>query len=174
MSDIHINGERTPNLVAAGFDSVLDARSAARSVRRDGRIKARVSVVMSRDQNRSDTLAPDSVGIWKTLVRSHVVLGGLGAITGLMASVWLMAFWPAAASSPWLSMLFIGSIGLFSGLMMGGLLTLRPDHGLVADRVSEWLSEGRVAVIVHPVDEATTRRVFDALTTAGATPVRSF
>ena len=71
-----------------------------------------------------------------TLVRSHAILGCVGLLVGLgvgMAAIVLP--WPAAASSPVFTLLFAAIIGAFLGMIAAGLLTLRPDHGLVIRRV---------------------------------------
>lgn len=48
--------------------------------------------------------------------------------------------------------------GTMFGLMVGGFLTIRPDHEAVIGPVREAMKEGRWAVVVHP----TSREQFDA------------
>ena len=43
----------------------------------------------------------------------------------------------------------IVAFGVVAGLMLGGLVSLRPDHDLYINKVYEALGEGRSAVVVH-------------------------
>lgn len=173
MTTFSLIGERSSTLIAGSFTNAWEANELAFSMRHDPQMKALVSVVRPNDPQVDRKLEPENRGIWRTLVRSHLVCGALGLATGVLSAVWLMAFWPAASASPWFAVLFIGSMGLFVGLLIGGLVTMRPDHGWVADRVRSWLQQGRVALVIHPVDEAAARLAFDRLSVAGASPVRS-
>ena len=47
--------------------------------------------------------------------------------------------------------------GTMFGLMVGGLLTIRPDHEAVIAPVREGVKSGRWAVVVHPAS----RQQFD-------------
>lgn len=173
MDTFSLIGERSSTLIAGSFTSAWEAHAMAGSMRRDPHMKGLVSVLGPNDPQVDRKLEPETRGIWRTLVRSHVVCGALGLATGVVSAVVLMALWPAASASPWFAVLFIGSMGLFVGLLLGGLVTLRPDHGWVADRVRSWLHQGRIALVVHPVDEAAARLAFEQLSSAGASPVRS-
>ena len=80
---------------------------------------AQVQVITPSDPRPGHKLEPESHGIFRTMIRAHVVLG------------LLVAF------------------GAVAGLMFGGLVTLRPDHDPFINRVREALGEGRSAVVVH-------------------------
>lgn len=173
MKDLNLIGERSSTLVAGCFGSAVHADTLADEMRRDPRLKGSVTIVFPGDKHVERKLEPENNGIWNTLVRSHLILGALGVGTGLLLAIWVMVLWPAAQSSPGFTLFFLGSMGLFLGLMAGGVVTLRPDHGWVNDRVRIWLAQGRVAVIAHPIDEDAARRAFSVLSAAGGRPVRS-
>lgn len=173
MKDLNLIGEHSSTLVAGCFGSAVHADTLAGEMRRDPRLKGAVTIVFPGDHHIERKLEPENQGIWRTLVRSHLILGTLGVGSGLLLAIWVMVLWPAAQSSPGFTLFFLGSLGLFLGLMAGGVVTLRPDHGWVTDRVRIWLSQGRVAVIARPTDEEAARRAFAVLSAAGGRPVRS-
>jgi hypothetical protein len=165
-------GERAPTLVAGLFGDALRAERAAAELRREP--GQHTLVIHPRDPQTARKLEPEQLGIWRTLVRSHALLMPLGGLLGVAAAAALSAGgWAAAQLSPLFAMLFLGVAGAFFGGMLAGLLTLRPDHGLVIRRVRAALAQGAHAVVVHPLDEAHARTARAALERAGAVPMRS-
>ena len=95
-------------------------------------------------------LEPESRGIWRTIVRSHVRLGALGAVAGAVAFAVLWARGlPWIVNSAVMAACVLVGFGTVAGLLLGGLLTLRPDHDLYIIKVLEALADGRSAVVVH-------------------------
>ena len=87
-------------------------------------------------------MEPESKGIRRTAIRSHLVLGPSGLLVGALAAATLVTLgWPAAVASPMLTALFLATLGLFSGLMLAGLFTLLPDRSRVT--LSRPQSSGR-------------------------------
>lgn len=166
-------GERSLTLVAASFDSRFDADAAADSLRRTGELDGEVAVVGPSDRQVARTMEPEQAGIWRTAVRSHVTLGAAGLVLGLMLGGLLIASWAAAAASPGFTLLFLGMMGLFSGGMWAGVLTLRPDHGWVIRRIRRALFLHRWAVVVRPLSEHAAQRATGTLRAHGAQPMRS-
>ena len=119
-------------------------------------------------------LEPESSGIWKTLVRSHLWLAGVGAVIGLL--VFLLMFQlevrfvvDNATASVALLVVFC-TIG---GLLIGGALTLRPDHMpfLVAARAA--LRKGQTVVVVHAETLEQVQQAQDIFNQAGMKTVRT-
>lgn len=167
-------GEQSLTLVAASFDDRVAAEQAASNLKADPALDGEVAVIAPGDPLVSRKMEPEQRGIWHTLVRSHVLLGAVGAVLGLaMALALIFAGWPAAADSPAFAILFLIVMGVFFGMMAGGLITLRPDHGFVIRRIRDALSKGRWAVVVRPLNESCAKTAFAKLQHAGAAPLRS-
>lgn len=164
-------GEHSLTLVAAVFDDPARAEQAAAALRHEP--GQHTTVIRPGDARAARKLEPEQHGIWRTLLRSHALFMPAGALVGALAALALAAFWPAAASSPYFTMLFLALMGGFFGGLVAGLLTLRPDHGIVIRRVRAALGRGACAVVVHPVNEMRARAAMAALERAGAVPLRS-
>lgn len=118
---------------------------------------------------------PEQEGIWRTALRSHLLLGVLGLALGLVVTAGLLAVpWPPAEDSPLYTALFSAMMGGFVGLMFAGVLTLRPDHSAVIDAVRPQIEDGAWAVIVRPRDADAAPRAFAALRDHGGETYRSF
>jgi hypothetical protein len=173
-------GERSLTKVAAVFDSRDLAETAAQRLKEvPGMNASQVQLVGPNDTSGveaplSRKLEPEQAGIWRTLIRTHIVTGLIGAVGG---SALYLAFrlgqHPAILSSPLLSlgvMIFFGSI---FGLMVGGLITLRPDHYRVMASVRKAIKRGRWAVVSHPVNPRQTKLVMSELRHRSPHVVRS-
>jgi hypothetical protein len=167
-------GEESLTLVAATFGNQQAAEGAAASLRTVPDLAGTVSVVRPGDPQAARKFEPDHRGIWRTMVRSHIVLGVIGALLGLGLSWWLIALpWEAAAGSPILTTVAIVMFSTFAGMMVGGLLTLRPDHSVPIRDIRSRMSDGQWAVVVRPTDPACAQAAFERLEALGGTPVRS-
>ncbi|MCE4555101.1 hypothetical protein [Pelomonas cellulosilytica] len=144
-------GERSLTLVAATFHDGHSAARAAQAVGERSRRKLGIFVVTPRDPHLARKLEPESHGIWCTLLRSHGRLGVAGAALGLlMAGLLLGTGWPAAVASP-VAVLGLGLVyGAFTGFLVAGLLTLRPDRVRVICDVRDASEHGRWTVVTHP------------------------
>lgn len=177
-----IFGERSLTKVAAVFDSRGKAQTAVMHLRQAAGMKESQVQLVGPDDTAgvvdaplSRKLEPEQSGIWHTLIRTHVVTGSIGAIAGGLLSLGLMlAGNNAILSSPLLSlgvMIFFG--GIF-GLMIGGVLTLRPDHYRVMAFVRKAIKRGRWAVVSHPVNHDQTTLIMNELRNRHVDAVRSF
>ena len=123
----------------------------------------------------SRKLEPEQAGIGRTMLRAHVTTAVIGMVAGaLLYLIFRLAANTAVVSSPFLSlgvMLFFG--GIF-GLMLGGLIALRPDHYRVMATVRKAIKRGRWAVVSHPVNSEQTTLILNELHRYGAHVVRSF
>lgn len=174
MSPLSLLGERSQTLIAAAFSDRRRAESAVVALKEDPKLYGEVSIIQEGDPQIARKLEPESRGIWRTAIRAHVILGLAGLAFGLLVAVALVwSGWPAAVESPGYTALFAGVMGIFVGGMLGGLVTLRPDHGAIIRAVRDQLKKGYCAVIVRPISERSAKEAYAILEGAGGLPVRS-
>ena len=145
------SGEAYASKVAAIFDDDAEARTAARRLRLElGLDQAQVRVIHPRDPTPGRKLEPEGSGIKRTLVRSHLTMGVGGALVGagLFALLHLTGV-AMIVSSAALSLLALMFYGAVAGLLIGGLIGLRPDHDAYVHTVLREVRHGRAAVVVH-------------------------
>ena len=70
---------------------------------------------------------------------------------------------------------FIGIVGfaIVFGLLAGGVVSMRPDHGALAVTLREALAAGSWAVVVHPTNAEQADRASVALAGIGGEPLRT-
>jgi hypothetical protein len=166
MKHAGVLGERYVTKVGAVFETADEARRAAELVTsRVGLAPEQVRVVEPGDPRESRKLEPESRGIARTLVQSHLVLGALGAVGGaLLAAVLLATEVRAFTASPWITFAWLTAFGAVAGLLLGGLVSLRPDHDPLNMKVEEETrSASRWAIVVHVRDHATAARAREVL-----------
>ncbi|MEF7616295.1 hypothetical protein V4F39_20440 [Aquincola sp. MAHUQ-54] len=165
-------GEHSLTLVAGVFDDAVPAERLAARLRHEPGLHT--VVIHPHDRKTARKLEPEQRGIGRTLLRSHALLMPLGALCGGVVALGLVHLpWEAAAASPGFTALFLGAMGAFLGGLAAGLLTLRPDRGIVIRRIRDALAHGRHAVIVHPASRTHAQFAMAAVQQAGAVPVRS-
>jgi hypothetical protein len=133
-----------------------------------------VQLITPREGRVGRKLEPESHGIFVTMIRAHVGLGLAGAVVGALAFAVLYAMGlpfivnsaPAAAAIA----VFFGTV---AGLLMGGLVTLRPDHDLYILKIREAVGEGRCAVVVHALSHQQMEIAADMLRRSGGDVVRT-
>lgn len=168
-------GERSLTVVAAGYDDLRHAESAASQLLQETpELEGEVTIVRPADPLVDRKLEPENQGIWRTLIRSHIVFGLAGGAAGVAVALLATALWPAAALSPFYTALFVGVLGAFFGGLFAGLLTLRPDHSYVIEKVHEFLARGQWAVVARPLNEACSKAAYASLMRSGSAAVRSF
>jgi hypothetical protein len=173
MPNLSLSGEESLTMVAATFTHRMKATDVATELRAE-LPQVEVDLVRPRDADLARKMEPESAGIWATAIRSHLVLGPAGMLVGAMAAATLVALgWPAAVSSPMQTTLFLAMLGLFGGLILAGLFTLRPDRGRVTLSIRRRTRGGEWAVVAHPRSTAQTDWVVDRLRKAGGTVIRS-
>lgn len=173
MGKVSLFGERSLTLVAAAFPDRATASHAANTLRAD-LPQTEVDLLRPHDANVARKIEPESQGIWRTAIRSHLVLGLAGLLLGVVVAATLIGgAWPAAASSPVFATLFFSVLGLFAGLMLAGLLTLRPDRGYVLTSIRDRVRSGEWAVVAHPTSSAQSEHAIASLRKAGGMVFRS-
>jgi hypothetical protein len=156
-----IFGERSLTKVAGLFASKSLAESVAARLKQAGGLDdPQVYLVGPPDGAAvsspafSRKLEPEQAGIWRTLIRAHVVFGMLGVVAGaLLYLVFLTVDNAAVESTPGMSLAIMLSFGGIAGLLFGGLMTARPDHYRVISAVRRAVRQGRWAVVIHPLTQ---------------------
>jgi hypothetical protein len=167
--------ETSLTLVAAVFDRRAAAERAVATLRHRGGSWGTVEFVSPGERALGRKFEPDTAGIGGTALRSHLVFGALGPLLGLLvAAVLVQDPGSLAAQEPLWVAFTCALLGGFAGLIVAGLLTLRPDHGIVIEAVSEQVDDGAWAVIVRPRDGGSARRAFKLLQDHGGEAYRSF
>jgi hypothetical protein len=146
-----LTGEASDHKVAGMIADEAAAHELAEAVRAGTGLKEGQVRVLSPGDNRvGRTLEPESRGIVHTMIRAHIWLAMAGAVIGTLAFVIMIAVGVQfIVLSPWWSALLLIGFGTIGGLMLGGAVSLRPDHSpyIAASRAA--LREGRYVVVVH-------------------------
>ena len=163
-------GEKSLTKVVGLFPSESAARAAAVSLAQAAALAPDQVRTLSpkdgsvrRDKLLGRQVEPENRGIVKTLVRTHLVLGGLGAVAGLAVHAVLRASGQPA---------IVGFACVF-GLLLGGLLALRPDHVLLISNLRKALNAGSWAVVVHPVGATQVQAALDYFASTDTRVLRS-
>ena len=146
-----ITGELSNSKLAAVFTRKSAAQRAAQGVASALSLgAAQVQVIAPDEPHPGRKLEVESRGIWRTIIAAHLILGIVGAMVGVLVFAVLNAIGvqfivnsPVAAE---LVMLFFGGV---AGLMLGGLVSLRPDHDRYVEAARDAMSAGNSTVVVH-------------------------
>lgn len=146
-----VTGEVSNSKVAAVFPSEATARAAGEAVRAAvGLDRSQVQIITPHAAHPGRKMEPESHGIFRTIVIAHVRLGIVGVIVGALAFAGLYAWGlPLITQSAWFAGAVMVGFGAVAGLMLGGLVSLRPDHDAYIQSVRTALAEGHSAVVVH-------------------------
>jgi hypothetical protein len=80
----------------------------------------------------------------------------------------------ALRGTPGLGFVAFCGFGITFGLMLGGVLSLRPDHGRVIGLIRRGLQRGNWAVVAHPRFSEQTHQAVASLKSGSLRVVRSF
>lgn len=174
-------GEKSLTKIAAIFDSRSRAETTALRLRQAaGLSEAQIKLIGPQDTSGvveaplSRKLEPESSGIWHTILRAHLVTGLFGMALGALFYLGLWMMGNSSVSTHPMLMLFVSLFfGSIFGLLLGGLLSLRPDHYRVMAAVRKAIKRGGWAVISHPVNHNQTREVIHELQRHKVNVVRS-
>lgn len=146
-----LSGERSNSKLAAVFDSRRAAAEAAEAlIARLGLSSEQVQTIAPDEPRPGRKLEPESRGIRRTLVKSHLRLGIAGLVVGALVFAALYSAGVAMiVLSPWAALGVLLAFGATAGLMLGGLVSLRPDHDAYVGAVRDARSDGRYSVVVH-------------------------
>lgn len=170
-----LSGERSTTLIAALFADSARAEEASMRLRDEARLAdSQIRLVRPDDPAFARKLEPETQGIWRTARRTHIWLGLAGLIVGAAIGSALYGFGvPAFVSSALVALAACALLGLFGGLLLAGLLTLRPDHDLVIERVRDAAAAGGWIVVAHPTNDTQTARAEETLKDTGGQIVSS-
>lgn len=146
-----LTGEYSNSKVAGVFASETQARQAAVAVRTELSLgDAQVQLVAPGDPHPGRRMEPESQGIFRTIIVAHYKLGLVGAVAGVVLFAVLYGLAIPAVTQSWPLTLFATVFFCATfGLMLGGLVSLRPDHDPYIAAVQSALSSGRHVVLVH-------------------------
>jgi hypothetical protein len=175
MSETALTGEVSNSKVAAVFDTAAAARSAAADVVQAlGLEAAQVQVITPDEQNAEAKLEPESRGIWRTIGIAHVRLGIVGAVAGALAfaaMMWLGVLY--IVQSPWAAGLVMIGFGTLAGLLVGGLVALRPDHDRYIQATRDAMAQRRTTVLVHAFSSEQKNAAADFMSARGGEVTRT-
>ncbi|AEC20036.1 hypothetical protein PT7_1496 [Pusillimonas sp. T7-7] len=168
-------GESATTKIAAIFDTESAAAAAAATLHAETGIQAaQLRLIKPHDKGYSKRLEPESRGIARTAVRAHLSLGLAGGLIGLIA--WGLAYlsgWGIITSSSQGSAIAFIFFSAIAGMLLGGLITARPDHQMVIQRVRDATQQGQWSLVVHPRSPKQRRATMNVLTRLGPEIVHS-
>lgn len=164
-----ITGELSNHKVAAVFTSTQTAQQAADAVFAELSLgAAQVQLIRPGEPRSSRKLEPESQGIWRTIVVAHIRLGIAGAVLGVLAFAGLYAMGlPFIVNSAVAALLILLFFGAVAGLMLGGLVSLRPDHDRYVEAAQEAMAAGNTTVVVHALTAEQRARAAEFLRARG-------
>lgn len=168
-------GERSDHKVAGIFRDRDAARRAAEELRDLLSLQAaQLEILYPGEGGVGRALEPEQAGIFRTILRTHAWLGLAGAVAGLLAFGLMYGLGLALiVQSAGIAALVLTGFGAVAGLMLGGLVSLRPDHDPYISRVRAGLEAGASAVVVHAFDLAQRGAAEDVLQRRGADTIRT-
>jgi hypothetical protein len=156
----------TPTNISSSFAQYSDARAAVGALRRQAAFaEDEIDLIEPGDPAVDRKFLPDSASVRRSLVRWHLVLGAAGlAVGGIAAIVLIKADLDPFALSPGYTFLVTVFFGTLAGLLLGGLVSIRPDQGRAAAEIKDLGAEGCWTVVVHCRNQeqaAVARRLLD-------------
>lgn len=151
MSNIPVTGEVSNSKLAAVFESRDAARAAADEMIAElSLLPLQVKLIGPGTADVDIKLQPEGGGIWQTIIVAHVRLGVAGAVLGLIAFAVMFAVGvPFVVSSPLAAGPVAVGFGALAGLLLGGLVSLRPDQDGYINATHEAIRQGHTTVVVH-------------------------
>lgn len=141
----------TPTNISGSFAQYTDAIAAAGELRRRAAFSdEEVDLIEPGDPAIDRKFLPDSAGVRRSLVRWHLILGTAGLAIGvLVAIVMIVTGLDPFELSPGYTFLAAVFFGTLAGLLLGGLVSLRPDQGHAAAEIKDRSAAGCWTVVVH-------------------------
>lgn len=151
--------------VAAVFDSEASARASISEVEEATDVEDRqVTIVNPSDTNFSEKLEADSQKLGKHMWYAHLLLGAAGLLIGLFVGWLLVNFGPALTqNNPLFTYIAMISPGIFVGLFVAGLISLRPDRSEIIDTVRHAIRRKHYAVIINMKKHQSVKTVSEVL-----------
>lgn len=158
-------GEKFSHKVSAQYNSQESADRAAQLLVDNAKLpRNQIRIVQPYDPNMARKIEPESKGIARTLVKSHTVLGIGGLVLGLLIAAILVSIGPVMTrSSPMFTFIALGFLFSFLGLILGGAISLRPDHDPMIEKTRTATDTGHWTVIAHCTSLEQQTRVKDTI-----------
>ncbi|WP_397475529.1 hypothetical protein [Pusillimonas sp.] len=168
-------GERATTKIAAIYDTRESAAGSAESLSRLAGLQPNQWMLIApHEKGFARKLEPETKGIARTGIRAHLILGAIGLLAG--AAFWALLYWMPItyiAASPVASAAVIISFATILGMMMGGLVTARPDHQIVILKVRKAAEQGKWSLVLHPRTPEQCQLLMKELAEADAEVVRT-
>lgn len=175
MSDLPITGEVSNSKLAGVFDSEAAARAAVEAVVSGAGLQlSQVKLVTPAEPHPNIKLQPEGPGIWRTILMAHLWFGVGGVVVGALA--WAVLMWLGVTlivSSALVSVVVFVFMGAIAGLMLGGLVALRPDQDRYVQATQDAIAERRFTVVVHALSGDEADRAAALLSGLGAEVTRT-
>ena len=155
MSQAEIISERFPHKVSAVFHDARRARDAANALAAKGGFSSdQIDLVDPHDPTLAHKVEKESGAIFSTILRSHAVLAVIGAIAGvILAAVLIGAGFDFAQTRPGWVYGILAVVGGAIGMLVAGLVSIRPDHETVITETKDASEHGEWTLVVHARDE---------------------
>ncbi len=150
MSTSLLSGEQSNTKFLAVFETQAELEHCRAALEQEGYDPNQLAIIAPDEKQYSRKLEPETKGVARTAVRSHVLFGGLGLLVGIV--LWVSMFASEVefiVASPVLSLVPFLFVGVSAGLLLGGFFTLRPDHLIVIDGVKQAQKQGHWSLVVH-------------------------
>ncbi|GGF66111.1 hypothetical protein [Alteromonas lipolytica] len=137
--------------IASVYETERSARQAIKHVVDSSSIDAeQVTLIEPGDSEFNRKLEGDSKALGKMMWFSHLLLGAAGLAVGLITAYLLVSIGPALTQqNPTFTYIALISPGIFIGLFVAGLLSLRPDRTQIIEVVRQALKAQHYAVVVN-------------------------
>lgn len=161
--------------IAAVFASETEARQAADAVTQGSDVKsAQITLVNPMDNQFNQKLEGASAPIGRSMWHSHLVLGAVGLLIGLVIAYLLVQWGPALTqSNPMFTYIALISPGLFIGLFVAGLIGLRPDRTRIVDAVKQAVRNNHYAIVINLRKNQSASKVNEILSRSSDTVVEA-
>lgn len=151
--EVEIQDEKHTGRVAAIYNNEAAAKGAKQKLIDNGISPGTIKMVRPDDSNISKKIEPESHGIAKTIVKSHGWLGLIGMVVGILIATFLVSSGPEMTqSSPMFTYLVFIFFGLIFGMMLAGLISIRPDHDPLITKTVEASQEQSWTIVVQTDD----------------------
>jgi hypothetical protein len=167
--------EKASHKVAATFTAQHRAAAAAQALGRTPiASELQIRLLQPGQPGVDRALEPEQARIFQTILRAHGWLGLAGAIAGglVFLVLWSMGVL-MVTQSPFAAVGAMMGFGLVAGLLLGGLVSLRPDHDPYIAAVHRSLEEGHCVVLVHAPSSAAAAEAQALLDEEGGQTVRT-
>jgi len=151
--------------VSATYSNEFTAKTALDAVKtRSGIDTHDIFLVAPHDNEFDNSLESDDKQVGFFMLKTHLLSATIGVILGLISAGVLAFYGPAyTQSSPVLTAIALSILGFFVGLLIAGLVSLRPDQDAVVNQTRDDSQEGNWVVVVNSPSHEKTQLAYDVL-----------